>query len=82
MDILILIFFGSFVGWLVSKPSYTSYSRSWDIAMGAIGALACSAAISAIGIPGSAGYTTYTFVVAMMGAVAIIYIGRSLGRSV
>ena len=77
MDIIILIFFGSLVGWLVSKPRY---NRMWDIAMGALGALACSAAINAVGIPGSSGYTTYTFMVAMLGAVFIIYVGRSLNR--
>ncbi len=77
MDILILMFFGGIVGWLVSKPSQ---NRRWDIAMGIVGALASSSLISAIGMPGAAGYTTYTLLVALTGAVAIIHIGRSLNR--
>jgi len=77
MNAFILMFFGAFVGWLVSKPHYNT---RWDIAMGVIGALASSAFINSLGMPGATGYNTYTFLVAMMGAVTIIYIGRSLNR--
>lgn len=77
MDTFILMFFGAMVGWLISKPSY---NKRWDITMGIVGALASSAIITSLGMPGATGYNTYTFIIAMMGAVAIIYIGRSLDR--
>jgi len=78
IDTIILMFFGAVVGWLVSKPSQ---NLRWDIVMGIVGALASSALISSLGIPGATGYNTYTFMVALMGAVAIIYIGRTLDKT-
>ena len=75
MDILILMFFGSLTGWLVSKPRF---NRLGDIVMGTIGALASASVVRAFGHPAATGYNAYTFTIAMMGAVAIIYIGRSL----
>jgi len=78
MDTFILMFFGAIVGWLVSKPRYTN--KRWDIILGIVGALASSAIISSFGLPGATGYNLYTFLIAMMGAVTIIYIGRSLNR--
>lgn len=77
IDLFILMFFGAIVGWLISKPRY---NRRWDIAMGTIGALASSSLVSAFGRSGATGYNGYSFIIAMVGAVLVIYIGRSLER--
>lgn len=78
MNTLILIFFGTLVGGLVSPQS--NNSRSLDMLMGILGALASSAFISALGLEAASFYTTFNFLIVMLGAVVIIYMGRSLNR--
>jgi uncharacterized membrane protein YeaQ/YmgE (transglycosylase-associated protein family) len=75
MHTLILVTFGLIVGSLASLPRSQTF---WDIILGMIGATAGGLIISSFGMPVPAGYGFYSFIVALMGAVMIIFIGRFL----
>lgn len=77
MNILLQIIFGSYVGWMSSRPEN---NKSWDISLGILGAMSSSLLMNAFGLPGVSGYNIYSFIIAMFGAVTVILIGRSLMR--
>lgn len=75
MEIILEVLFGSFVGWMLSKPWNNILT---DISLGVLGAIAASLIMTSFGLPGVNGYNLYSFFVAMSGAAIIILIGRSL----
>ena len=75
MDTLIIIFFGSVIGWLISKKPYDVF---WDIVFGVLGAMTSNLLLDGFGLPAVSGYNIYSFLVAMVGAVTVIYFSRSL----
>jgi uncharacterized membrane protein YeaQ/YmgE (transglycosylase-associated protein family) len=77
MTMILQIIFGSYVGWMSSRPES---NKSWDISLGVLGAMSSSLLMNAFGLPGVSGYNVYSFIVAMLGAITVILIGRSLLR--
>ncbi len=75
MEIILEVLFGSFVGWMLSKPWN---SILIDISLGVLGAVTANLIMNAFGLPGITGYNMYSFFVAMSGATLTILVGRSL----
>jgi uncharacterized membrane protein YeaQ/YmgE (transglycosylase-associated protein family) len=73
MFIFTLIMFGGIVGWLASRTGKYFF---WDIILGVLGAIIGGLAVSSFGLPPPIGYNLYSFIIALMGAVVIIFIGR------
>lgn len=82
MEILLWIIFGALAGWIASIIMKTSASQGTvsDIVMGIIGAIVGGFFMNLAGQPGVTGFNLYSLVVAVIGAVIVIYIGRILRR--
>ncbi len=82
MGILLWIIFGALAGWIASVLMKTDYEQGTvsDILMGIIGAVVGGFLMSLIGQSGVDGFNLYSLFVAVLGAVAIIYLSRMLRR--
>ena len=81
MSILIWIIFGAIVGWIASAIMGTSEGLIADILLGIVGSVLSGWLMSLLGKGGVSGFNMYSFLVAILGAVALITIVRSV-RSV
>lgn len=81
MNIILWIIFGAIVGWLASVIMGSGHSIVWDIILGIIGALLGGFIMNALGSPGVTGFNLYSFIVAIIGAMIIIWIGRMFHRN-
>lgn len=81
MSILIWIIFGAIVGWIASAIMGTSEGLIADILLGIVGSVLGGWLMSLLGKGGVSGFNMYSFLVAILGAVALITIVRSV-RSV
>ncbi|MBI2414642.1 GlsB/YeaQ/YmgE family stress response membrane protein [candidate division WWE3 bacterium] len=80
MGILLWIVFGAISGWAASVIMNTNSNQDTmlDIVMGVIGAIVGGFIMSLVGQTGITGFNLYSFLVAVFGAVVVIYIGRML----
>ncbi len=78
MNILLMIIFGAMAGWITSIIMKTDNSQGTlsDIVMGIIGAEVGGFIMNLLGYTGVTGFNLYSLVVAVIGAIFIIYIGR------
>jgi uncharacterized membrane protein YeaQ/YmgE (transglycosylase-associated protein family) len=82
MGILLWILFGALAGWIASVLMKTNYSQGtvMDIVLGIVGAVVGGFLMGMVGQPGVTGFNLYSMVVAVIGAVVVIYLGRVLRR--
>jgi len=80
MGIILWIIFGALAGWMASVIMKTNYSQGtmMDIIMGILGSIVGGFLMGMVGQSGVDGFNLYSFVVAVIGAVVIIYVGRIL----
>lgn len=78
MDILAWVVFGAIVGWFASVLMKTNRSQGllMDIVLGIIGAFLGGLVMNLFGQPGVSGFNLYSFIVALVGAVILIWLGR------
>lgn len=85
MGIILWIIFGALAGWAASVIMKTDYKQGtlMDIVMGVIGAVVGGFLMGLVGEPGVTGFNLYSLVVAVLGAVVLISLGRRfhLGRN-
>jgi uncharacterized membrane protein YeaQ/YmgE (transglycosylase-associated protein family) len=83
MNLLVLIVFGAIVGWLTSVIMGRNAQQGIiaDIILGILGALAGGLIMDFFGAPGVTGFNLYSFIVALIGAVLLVLIGRALERA-
>ena len=83
MNVLLWIILGGVAGWLASVVMKTDTSQSilMDIVMGVLGGLLGGFLMNIFGAPGVTGFNIYSLVVAVIGAVLLTWIGRTLRRS-
>lgn len=82
MNIILWIVFGALAGWLASVVMRTSSQQGllMDIVLGVVGAIIGGFVMNLFGQPGVTGFNAYSLIVAVIGAVALISIGRILSR--
>ena len=82
MGIILWIIFGGIAGWAASVIMKTDYNQGtmMYIIMGIIGALVGGFMMSLIGKSGVTGFNLYSFFVAIIGAVVVIYFGRMIRK--
>jgi uncharacterized membrane protein YeaQ/YmgE (transglycosylase-associated protein family) len=80
MDILIWIIFGGIVGWVASIIMKSSGGLLVDIVLGIVGAFLGGFIMNLLGNQGVTGFNLYSFVVALIGAMVVIWIGRRFAR--
>lgn len=80
MDILLWILFGGISGWITSLIMKTDMNQGTleDVVLGIVGAVVGGFLFNTFGAPGVTGFNLYSLVVAVIGAVVIILVGRIL----
>lgn len=80
MGILLWIIFGAIAGWIASVLMKTNSSQGTmtDIILGVVGAVVGGFLMGLVGQPGVTGFNLYSFGVAVIGAVVVIYLGRMM----
>lgn len=78
MNVFLWIVFGAVVGWIASIIMGTNARQGivMDVILGVIGALVGGFIMNAFGQPGVTGFNFYSLLVALLGAVVLIYLGR------
>lgn len=82
MNILLWIILGAIAGWLASVVMRTNDSQGMlgDVILGVVGAVAGGFLMNLFGQPGVTGFNLYSLLVAMLGSIVFIYIGRALAH--
>ncbi len=84
MGIVLWIIFGALSGWIASIMMKTDDSQGlgMDILLGVVGAVVGGFLMGIIGQSGVTGFNLYSILVAVLGAVVVIFVGRLLRRAV
>jgi uncharacterized membrane protein YeaQ/YmgE (transglycosylase-associated protein family) len=77
MGLVLWIIFGALAGWIASMVMGTNARQGlvMDIVLGIIGALVGGFVMNFLGFPGVTGFNLYSTLVAVLGAVILIWIG-------
>ncbi|MDR3642113.1 MAG: GlsB/YeaQ/YmgE family stress response membrane protein [Candidatus Doudnabacteria bacterium] len=78
MGIILWIIFGALVGWIASAIMGRNEGVVMNIVIGIVGAIIGGWIMSAIGSTGVTGFNLYSFLVALLGAVVLIFIVRAI----
>ena len=82
MNIILWIVFGGLAGWIASLVMGKAGQQGllMDIVLGVVGAIIGGFIMNLFGQPCVSGFNIYSLIVAVVGAVALIAIGRILNR--
>ena len=80
MNILLWIVLGGLSGYAASRMMGGGHSILGDIILGIIGAFVGGFLLNIFGQSGVTGLNLYSFIVAIVGAIVLIYIGRIFHR--
>ena len=82
MGIILFIIFGALVGWIASLIMKTDSNQDtvMDIVLGIVGSVVGGFLMGMVGQAGVTGLNLYSLIVAVIGAVVIIYLGRMMRR--
>jgi len=78
MGIILWLILGLIAGALASAITHNSAGLLLDIVLGIIGALIGGFVMNFLGFSGITGFNLYSLLVAFIGAVILIYIGKAL----
>lgn len=78
MGILLWIIFGILTGWIASMVMRSENGIIWDMILGILGAVIGGFIMNLFGQPSVTGFNIYSFFVAILGAVILIWIGRKM----
>jgi uncharacterized membrane protein YeaQ/YmgE (transglycosylase-associated protein family) len=76
MGLILWIVFGAIVGFIASNIMGQGRGLLWDTVLGILGALFGGFIMNAFNHAGITGFNLYSAVVAVVGAIIIIFIGR------
>jgi uncharacterized membrane protein YeaQ/YmgE (transglycosylase-associated protein family) len=77
MELLIWIVFGGIVGWIASMIMGTGEGVLGNIVVGVVGAVLGGFIMNAFGQAGVTGFNFYSFFVAILGSVILLWIYRA-----
>lgn len=81
MGIILWIIFGAIAGFAASHIMGSGDGLMWDIIIGIVGAVLGGWIMSLLGQGGVSGFNLYSFLVAIFGAVVLIWIVRAFRGS-
>lgn len=76
MNILIWIILGLVAGWIASVIAKTNQGVLMDIILGVAGAIVGGLIMNFFGQPSVSGFNIYSVIVAVVGSIVLIWIGR------
>jgi uncharacterized membrane protein YeaQ/YmgE (transglycosylase-associated protein family) len=80
MNILLWIILGATAGWLADILMASTHGMLEDIILGIVGAFVGGFIMNSFGQPGVTGFNFYSLIVAVIGAVVLIFLGRLIHR--
>lgn len=80
MNIVLWIVLGGLSGYVASRLMGGGHGILEDIILGIIGAFVGGFLLNVLGQPGVTGFNLYSFIVSIVGAVVLIYVGRVIHR--
>lgn len=80
MNFILWIVLGALSGWLADLVSHSAHGLLEDVILGIIGAFVGGFVMNAFGAPGVTGLNLYSIIVAALGGVIVIFLGRMLHR--
>jgi uncharacterized membrane protein YeaQ/YmgE (transglycosylase-associated protein family) len=82
MGIIYWIIFGAIAGWIASVIMKTNYNQGtmMDIILGIVGSVVGGFLMGLVGQSGVTGFNLYSLMVAVIGAMVLIFIGRRFRR--
>lgn len=78
MGLILWIVIGGIAGWLASIITHSANGIFMDVVLGIVGAVVGGFVMNLFGQSGVSGFNIYSLVVATIGAVLVIMIGRAL----
>ncbi|MDO8512819.1 MAG: GlsB/YeaQ/YmgE family stress response membrane protein [bacterium] len=78
MGLITWIILGALAGWATATITKSNTGATWDIVLGVTGALVGGFMMTLFGQSGIVGFNVYSIIVAIMGAVIVVYVGRML----
>lgn len=80
MDIILWIVLGALAGWIAGLIMKSSHGIIEDIVLGIIGAFLGGFIMNSLGQAGVTGFNFYSLIVAVVGAIILIALGRLLHK--
>lgn len=80
MNILLWIVLGAAAGWIAGMIMKSAHGVLEDVILGVIGAFVGGFIMNFLGQPGVTGFNIYSLVVAVVGAVVLIFLGRVIHK--
>lgn len=80
MGLLLEIILGGVAGWIAAAITKSGYGIWMDIVLGILGAIVGGFIMTLFGQPGVTGFNLYSLIVAVVGAIILIWIGRLVSR--
>jgi uncharacterized membrane protein YeaQ/YmgE (transglycosylase-associated protein family) len=81
MGIILWIVFGAIAGWIASVITGSREGLLLDIAVGIVGAVIGGWVMSLFGNAGVTGFNLYSFIVAILGSVILLFIVKAVRRA-
>ncbi|MCL4208075.1 GlsB/YeaQ/YmgE family stress response membrane protein [Patescibacteria group bacterium] len=83
MNILLWLILGAVSGWIASMIMKTDQQQGifLDVVLGIVGAVIGGTLMSFFGQPGATGFNFYSLFVSVLGAVALLSLGKFFSRS-
>jgi len=80
MNILLWIILGAAAGWIADVIMASAHGLLEDMILGIIGAFIGGFIMNFFGQPGVTGFNFYSLIVAVIGAIVLIFLGRIIHR--
>lgn len=82
MGLILWIVFGALIGWVASMIMGTEAQQGalGNIILGVVGALVGGFVSTMFGYPGVTGFNLYSTVIALIGALIVVGIGRAVAK--
>lgn len=80
VNILLWIILGAAAGWIADMIMASAHGLVEDVVLGIIGSFVGGYIMNFFGQPGVTGFNFYSLIVSVIGAVALISLGRLLHR--
>ena len=80
MNILLWIVLGAVAGWIADMIMKSDHGVIEDIILGVVGAFVGGFILNFLGQSGVTGFNIYSLIVAVVGAVVLIFLGRLIHK--